>query len=290
MKISGQLSFRGAFAWRMSEEPFIKNLNLFSNLKLRLSYGETGNQGIGSYRTLSILNIANYPYAGSLESGFAQVDWRGPVSKDLRWETTSQYNIGLDMGFLNNRINLTIDYYYKKTRDLLQDVKIPNSTGFGTMMVNSGHVTNQGLELSGKFFVLQHTPLKWNIDANISFNKNEIGGLKSDQYASKLWNAADEVFLQRNGCPIGTIYGYVEDGFYDNLAEVMASPDRKSVQRVCRWLVKIKYRNFDENPAITSADRVIIGDTNPDFVYGITNNFEWEEFYFKLLFTGKSGK
>lgn len=184
----------GAFAWRMSEEPFIKNLNLFSNLKLRLSYGETGNQGIGSYRTLSILNIANYPYAGSLESGFAQVDWRGPVSKDLRWETTSQYNIGLDMGFLNNRINLTIDYYYKKTRDLLQDVKIPNSTGFGTMMVNSGHVTNQGLELSGKFFVLQHTPLKWNIDANISFNKNEIGGLKSDQYASKLWNAADEVF------------------------------------------------------------------------------------------------
>ena len=279
----------GAFAWRMSEEPFIKKLNLFSNLKLRLSYGETGNQGIGSYRTLSILNIANYPYAGSLESGFAQVDWRGPVSKDLRWETTSQYNIGLDMGFLNNRINLTIDYYYKKTRDLLQDVKIPNSTGFGTMMVNSGHVTNQGLELSGKFFVLQHTSLKWNIDANISFNKNEIGGLKSDQYASKLWNAADEVFLQRNGCPIGTIYGYVEDGFYDNLAEVMASPDPEIRAKGMSMVGEIKYRNFDENPAITSADRVIIGDTNPDFVYGITNNFEWKNFTLSFFLQGSQG-
>ncbi|MDO4181431.1 MAG: TonB-dependent receptor, partial [Bacteroidales bacterium] len=222
-KWAGFLS--GAFAWRMSEEKFIKDLNVFSNLKLRLSYGETGNQAIGSYRTLPMLNPANYPFAGSTSSGFAQVDWRGPVSDDLRWETTAQYNAGLDMGFFNGRVNFTIDYYHKKTRDLLQEVKIPSSTGFGNMMVNSGYVTNEGLEISGKFFVLQDTPLKWNIDANISFNKNKIGGLESDQYANSLWYKADEVFLQRNGCPIGTIYGYVEDGFYDNLAEVMASPD-----------------------------------------------------------------
>lgn len=159
------------------------------------------------------------------------------------------------MGFLNNRINLTVDYYHKKTRDLLQDVKIPSSTGFGSMMVNSGHITNEGLELTGKFYVLQNTPLKWNIDANISFNRNRIGGLKADQFAQKLWSSADEVFIQRNGCPIGAIYGYVEDGFYDNLAEVMASPSADIRAKGAGMIGEIKYRNFDDNPDITSADR-----------------------------------
>ena len=263
-KWAGFLS--GAFAWRMSEEKFIKDLNIFSNLKFRASYGETGNQGIGSYRTLPMLSVANYPFAGGINSGFAQVDWRGPVADDLRWETTAQYNVGLDMGFLNGRINLTVDYYHKKTRDLLQEVKIPLSTGFANMMVNSGYVTNEGLEISGKFYLLQNTPLKWNIDANISFNKNQIGGLEADQFATRLWYKADEVFLQRNGCPIGTIFGYVEDGFYDNLAEVMADPDPAVRAKGQKMIGEIKYRNFDDNPAITNADRVIIGDTNPDFV------------------------
>lgn len=286
-KWAGFLS--GALAWRISEEKFIKDLNLFSNLKLRLSYGETGNQAISSYRTLPMLNSANYPFAGSISSGFAQVDWRGPVSDDLRWETTSQYNAGLDLGFFNGRVNFTVDYYYKKTSDLLQEVKIPSSTGFGNMMVNSGYVTNEGLEISGKFFVLQNTPLKWNIDANISFNKNKIGGLESDQYANSLWYKADEVFLQRNGCPIGAIYGYVEDGFYDNLAEVMASPDPEIRAKGASMIGEIKYRNFDNDPTITEADRVIIGDTNPDFVYGITNNFEWKNFTLSFFLQGSQG-
>lgn len=279
----------GAIAWRMSEEKFIKDLGIFSNLKLRLSYGETGNQGIGSYRTLPMLNMANYPFGGAINSGFAEVDWRGPVSDDLRWETTAQYNVGIDMGFLNNRINLTVDYYHKKTRDLLQDVKIPSSTGFGSMMVNSGHITNEGLELTGKFYVLQNTPLKWNIDANISFNRNRIGGLKADQFAQKLWSSADEVFIQRNGCPIGAIYGYVEDGFYDNLAEVMASPSADIRAKGAGMIGEIKYRNFDDNPDITSADRVIIGDTNPDFVYGLTSNFEWKGVTLSFFLQGSQG-
>src|SRR5699024_10847007 len=111
---------------------------------------------------------------------------------------------------------------------------------------------------------LQNTPLKWNIDANISFNKNQIGGLEADQFATRLWYKADEVFLQRNGCPIGTIFGYVEDGFYDNLAEVMADPDPAVRAKGQKMIGEIKYRNFDDNPAITNDDRVIIGDTNPD--------------------------
>ncbi|MDO4703080.1 TonB-dependent receptor [Tannerella sp.] len=286
-KWAGFLS--GAFAWRVSEETFVKNLKVFSNLKVRLSYGETGNQGIGSYRTLPMLSTANYPFDGSLNSGFAQVDWRGPVADDLRWETTSQYNAGLDLGILNGRMNFTVDYYRKKTRDLLQEVQIPSSTGFRNMMINSGYVTNEGLEISGKFYLLQNTPLKWNIDANIAFNRNKIGGLEADQYANRLWYKADEVFLQRNGMPIGAIYGYAEDGVYDNLAEVLASPDPEIRNKGKAMIGEIKYRNFDNDPAITSADRVIIGDVNPDFVYGITNNLIWKNFNLSFFFQGSQG-
>mgnify|MGYP005898106557 CR=1 FL=1 len=182
-----------------------------------------------------------------------------------------------------------VDYYYKKTRDLLQEVKIPSSTGFSSMMVNRGYVTNEGLEISGKFYVLRNTPLKWDIDANISFNKNKVGGLDSDQFSARLWYKADDVFLQRNGYPIGTIFGYVEDGFYNNLAEVMASPDPSVRAKGKSMIGEIKYRNFDDDPAITNADRVVIGDTNPDYVYGITNNFRWKNFTLSFFLQGSQG-
>ena len=100
----------------------MQNQEVLSNWKWRVSYGQTGNQAIGAYRTLTVLEAANYPYTGTLESGEAMIDWRGPTNPDLKWETTDQVNAGLDVGFLNNRINLTFDYYYKRTRDLLQNV------------------------------------------------------------------------------------------------------------------------------------------------------------------------
>lgn len=286
-KWAGFLS--GAFAWRLSEESFIKNLNIFSNLKLRASYGETGNQSIGSYRTLPMLFSAQYPFGGSLQNGFANVEWRGPVAGDLRWETTAQYNAGLDLGFLNGRINLTVDYYHKKTRDLLQEVIIAPTNGFERKMVNSAHVINEGLEISGSFKILEKTPLKWSLDANIAFNRNEIGGLSSDQFATRLWNKADQVFIQRNGCPIGAIYGYVEDGYYDNMAEVLSDADPAIRAKGKAMIGEIKYRDIDGKAGITSADRVIIGDTNPDFTYGITNNFAWKSFTLSFFLQGSHG-
>lgn len=281
----------GAIAWRASEEKIIKDLNFFNDLKFRVSYGETGNQGIGSYRTLPVLSTSNYPFAGSINSGFADVDWRGPVSDNLKWETTAQYNAGVDMAFFDNRLAFTVDYYHKKTRDLLQDVIIPQSTGFTQMLINSGFVTNEGLEISGKFRVLSNTELKWNIDANIAFNRNQIGGLTGDQYAQRLWHGADNIFLQRNGHPIGTLFGYVEDGFYDNEAEVRANPiyTNADAATVKTMIGEIKYRNFDDNPLITENDRVIIGDTNPDFVYGITNNLSWKNFNLSIFIQGSYG-
>lgn len=281
----------GALAWRMSEEPFIKNLNVFSNLKLRVSYGQTGNQGINSYQTLPMLATANYPLGGALSSGFAEQVWRGPVNKDLRWETTDQYNAGIDFGFLDNKISVTVDYYYKKTTDLLQNVLIPGSTGFSGRWTNFGHVINDGLEVSGKFVVFGKSQFKWDIDANISFNRNKIGGLEADQFAQSLWYSADQAFIQRNGCPIGAIYGYVEDGFFDNEAEVRSVKQyANSSDAIVKAMVgEVKYRDLDGDGYVTDADRTIIGNTNPDFVFGLTSNFSWKGITLSFFLQGMYG-
>ncbi len=282
----------GAVAWRISEEKFIRDLNVFQNLKLRASYGETGNQGIGSYRTIPQLGSSNYPFGGSLGAGSSMTS--DPVSDDLRWETTRQVNVGLDAAFWNDgRLYFTVDYYYKKTRDLLQDVVIPGSTGFQQMTVNMGNVSNEGLEVTAGFNnILRNTAVRWDISGNIAWNKSTISGLPADQFARKLWSSADEVFIQRNGCPIGAIYGYVEDGFYDNEAEVRADPlyTNASDATVKAMIGEIKYRDLDGDGQITAdKDRTIIGDTNPDFVYGITNNLAWNNFTLSFMFQGTYG-
>ena len=281
----------GAIAWRASEEEFIKNLHLFSNLKFRLSYGQTGNQGIGAYRTLSVLQSAKYPYNGTLSSGVSTIDWRGPANPDLKWETTDQFNAGIDFGFMNQRLQFTIDYYYKKTHDLLQNVSIPYSGGYGQMLINSGNVSNEGLELTLTYDVLPSSPVTWNVSANMSFNKNKIGGLDGDQFATALWSDADQVFIQRNGCPMGALYGYVEDGFYDNLAEVMADPQYAHLSKAdaTRMIGEIKYRDMNGDGKITSDDRVIIGDSNPKFTYGITNTFTWKDLSLSFMLQGSQG-
>lgn len=281
----------GAFAWRASEEKFIKDLNVFSNLKPRISFGQTGNQGISAFRTLQLLNTANYPFNGTLSSGSAEVTWRGPASADLKWETTDQFNAGLDLGFFNNKLNVTVDYYFKKTRDLLQEMKIAPSTGFENMLVNSGWITNEGLEFSLNYTPVQTRDFTWNLSGNISFNRNKIGGLAADRFANSLWYAADNVFIQRNGLPMGAIYGYVEDGLYKNEAEVRAEKRyaNASDASVLAMVGEIKYRDLNGDGQITDADRTIIGNTNPDFVYGVTNNLTYKKWNLSFLFQGSQG-
>lgn len=281
----------GAIAWRASEEEFIKNLNVFSNLKVRVSYGQTGNQGIGAYSTRDRLMVTNYPINGNLTSGYGSVVWAGPGNPKLKWETTDQYNAGIDIGILNNKINLTVDVYHKKTKDLLQQINIPGSTGFERMLTNFGSITNKGLEITGSFYPITMKKFSWDFNANISFNKNKMGDLPSDKFATTSWNAADKAFLQRNGLPLGTIFGYVEDGFYDNIAEVKADPfyaDKSDA--ICLAKVgEVKYKDFDGKPGITSGDRQVIGDTNPDFVYGMTHNFKYENITLSFFLQGSVG-
>ena len=262
--------FSGAFAWRMIDEAWMQEQQVLTNWKWRVSHGETGNQGIGAYRTLTVLDAANYPYSGTLESGVAMIDWRGPTNPDLRWETTSQADAGLDIGFLNNRLNLTIDYYYKHTRDLLQNVTIPSSSGFSQMLVNSGNVTNQGVEVTLSYDVFASGDWQWNIGANFSLNRNKIGGLEGDQYATALWSKADQVFLQRNGCPIGTLYGYKEDGIDPATGEIV-------------------YSDLNNDGLITEADRTIIGNTNPDFTASLSTRLAWKGLSLSFMLQGSYG-
>jgi len=279
-------------AWNLADESFIQQLNAFSTLKLRAGYGETGNQGIGSYRTLQLLGFSPYPVAGNLQAGYADYTWRGPADLNLKWETTGQYNVGLDIGVMQNRFNFTVDVYRKLTRDLLQQVQIPLSTGFTTQLTNIGAVENKGLEISGIGTLLTTPRFKWDINANISFNRNKLQDLPGDQFAQRLYFGADNFFLQRNGQPIGTVYGYVEDGFYDNLAEVKADPQFASQSEALQrqQIGEIKYKNLDSDPtSISASDRTIIGNTNPKYTYGVTNNFSYRNFNLSVFVQGVQG-
>lgn len=282
--------YSGAIAWRLSDEPIIKSLNFFDNLKLRLSAGQTGNQGVSAYATRSKFVASNYSFDGKFTSGMAEDRWGGPAAPDLKWETTSQYDVGLDVSFFNSRVNFVFDVYYKKTTDLLQYKLIPMSSGFNQIATNYGNVTNKGLELSGNFMPVKGRNFVWTIDANISFNRNEISGLNADQFSDVVWGM-ESMFLRRNGYPIGTLYGYVEDGFYDNEAEVRADPyyATESASKVKSMVGQIKYKNMDDDPVIDDRDKAIIGDTNPDFFYGMTNTFAYKEWTFSFFLQGTQG-
>ncbi|MFT2008311.1 TonB-dependent receptor [Pontibacter sp. 13R65] len=282
-----------AAAWNAGNEAFIQNLNIFSNLKVRASYGQTGNQGIGPYGSMYRLAIANVPINGKEESGYVVNHGLGLVDPNIRWETTSQYNAGIDMGFAANRFNLTVDVYHKRTEDLLQRIQIANSTGFGVMLTNYGTVENKGLEITGQGILHSSSNFTWDVNANISWNRNKIMDLPADQFAQRLWHSVDNVFIQRNGQPIGAVYGLVEDGYYDNLAEVMADPQfanlPENVQRT--KIGEIKYKNMDDDPTSISetTDRVIIGNTNPNYTFGITNNLTYKKFTLSVFFQGVVG-
>ena len=170
-------------AWRMSEEKFMKNLNFISNLKLRAGWGMVGNQGLSPYQTLTTYSSMytadpNSDYSVSPDGQFV-IGIKPSImsNRELKWETTEQYNVGLDLGLLDNRLNMTLDLYYKNTKDLLQQISIPPSTGFSSMWINRGNIENRGVEFSVDAYPVDNADFTWNVNANISFNRNKIGSI-----------------------------------------------------------------------------------------------------------------
>lgn len=272
-----------ALAWKVTEEPFMKKLPVISTLKARASFGIVGNQEIGAYSSFSQLNAGAYTFNGTLLTGLfpARIG-----SADLKWETTEQLNAGIDFGFFKNRITFTADYYVKNTYDLLFNQPLPQSSGFDVGLQNVGELQNRGFEfllntknLAGK--------VRWSTDFNISFNRNKVvslGGVSitaGDQGSSFL---AIPAFTQLIvGQPVGTFYGYVRDGIFQNAEEVANSAQKTDKPGY------IRYKDLDGNGIIDANDRTIIGNGLPDFIYGFTNNFAFNNFDISIFIQGSEG-
>lgn len=276
--------------WTVSGEDFFKRQNIFSNLKLRASYGTTGNQAINPYATRYQMIPANVSVLDQMQSAYA-LNRNNLVDVNTTWETTYQTDLGLDMGFLKNNLTVTVDVYHKRTENLLQNMSIAPSEGFEGRMTNFGTVINKGLEVSIYGKLINQKKFGWDVNGNITFNRNKIQDLQSTQFR-RLYSGLESAVILRNGSPIGSIYGMVEDGFYDSEAEVRADPRWRTLPdaQLKSKLGEIKYKDLNGDGTISEAtDRTIIGNTNPDFTFGITNKFTYKKFTLTAFFQGAVG-
>ena len=259
----------GAFAWRVSDEKFLKNETIISDLKFRLSWGLTGSQAISAYSTLSQMSSNKVVFNDDLYNAFAPGT---TLSGDLKWETTDQKDVGIDLAILNNRFNLTADFYIKNTRDLLNTVSLPLSNGYTSAIKNVGEVQNKGLELSFNADIL-NGQFKWNINSNISFNRNKVVKLYNGEDILggniSVTIISDATNILREGRPIGQFWGYLEDG-YDSNGD-------------------ITYKDLEPDGTIDSNDKTYIGDPNPDFIYGLNSTMSYKDFELTIFLQGSQG-
>lgn len=274
-----------ALAWRVSEEPFMKGRTAINDLKLRATYGATGNQdGVGNYPAYSLLATQNYVLNNTVVTGLGPNQIANP---DLSWETTVQADLGVDLSLFNSRINITADAYVKKTRDLLLSVTIPSTSGYSSAIKNLGRVENRGLELSVSTINLDGA-FKWNTDINYVMNRNkvlDIGGAPQI-FAGQVANIAQNVNsgIIRVGEPLGSFYGYVTDGLYQNEAELAALQDPNAKKPGDR-----RYKDLNNDKKIDDNDRTIIGRAQPKFIGGISNTFSYAGFDLTVFLQGVYG-
>lgn len=258
-----------ALAWRASQESFLKDADWLSDLKLRVGYGKTGSTAISPYSTQNTLSSVNVVFDKNTIVGYAPSDtYRG----GLKWETTAQVNVGLDLYLFNNRLRFTTDYYNKKTTDLLNDVEMPRSSGYTTSLRNIGSIRNSGFEVQLDSRIIDQA-VKWDFGVNFSINRSKVLALSEDKdiFGSTVSNTliSDQLNLIRIGEPMFVFYGYVEDG-YDDKGQIV-------------------YKDLDDKPGITAADKTIIGDPNPDFLLNFNTSVAYKRFSLSAFFQGSFG-
>ena len=266
-------SFSGA--WRMSNEKFMKNIKWINDLKIRGGWGQTGNQsGLGDYAYLAMYNFNRIQWWESGNERAVPTRTQSSLANpDLTWETTTQTDLGFDLTFLNNRLTLYGDWYYKKTTDLIMNMTLPAGSAAATSLArNGGSIVNKGMEFTIKSHNLTGA-FKWDTDFNISFNRNE---LKSLSLTPVYWGARtnDNVnqYVVRNapGQPLGSFWGYICDGVNPETGDLI-------------------YRDVNGDGEVSSSDRTYIGDPNPDFTFGLTNTFTYKGFSLSILLQGSVG-
>ena len=239
----------GSFAWRMSEEPFMKKIKWIDELKIRAIYGLTGNDGIGDFASLGLYG-AGYNYGGG--SGIAPTQLPNP---DLKWESTTQTGLGFDLSLFKNRISLNFDVYYNHTKDLLLERPIPSSSGFYSISSNIGQLENKGIEIVLNTVNIDKA-FNWTTSLNFAVNRNKVLSLYNDQPIDDMGRGGNRVEV---GQPIGIFYGYNCLGVDPTTGNLV-------------------YEDIDHDGIITSNDRVKTGDPNPDFTAGMTNVFSYKNF------------
>ncbi len=270
-----------SLGWIVSDEDFMQNIPSLSLLKVRSSYGVTGNNNIGNYTQYALINnTVNAVFDGNTAPGSAVTSLANP---NLGWETTRQFDVGLDLSLFNNRISMVYDYYSKNTTNLLYNVQVPQESGFTNFSDNIGEIHFWGHEFgintintTGKF--------KWRTNANISFNRNIVKSL-----ADGIDRVYGAFHITEVGKPFGQFYGHIADGVYLNQADLDSSPQVPGRSTVG----SIKLVDVNGDGVITNGgdddDRAIMGSPFPDYTYGITNTFEYGNFDLSILGTGSQG-
>ena len=269
-----------ALGWKLTEEEFIPDV--FSELKLRASWGQTGNQSIGNYQSLSTYSaggtaiLGGSSYVGTVPSRIA--------NPDLKWETTAQTNIGVDYGFLSGRITGSIDYFIKKTSDMLLNLPLPTSSGFSSIYVNTGSMKNSGFEFMINSRNIVKNNFTWNTTFNISTLKNEVTSLGSlDQIVTGYVQSVGNSTIIKPGLPINSYYGYNILGMFQDEADVASyvQPDAKPGYP--------KFEDYNNDGTISTGDLQVLGDPYPDFTFGLRNSFTFSDFTFDFFFQGQFG-
>ena len=272
-----------SLGWLVNEENFMKSVDWLSMFKVRASYGLIGNNNIGNYTQYNVISNSNTVFGSTTNSGIRVTNLG---NTELGWERTAEFDFGIDLSFLNNRITFTYDYYNKTTRDLLYSLSVPRESGFSNFMGNVGKLRFWGHEFS----IVSHNltgEFKWDTNFNISFSDNkvlELSGL-SDQLIA--WTGIISTITEVGG-RIGQFYGMVQDGVYKDQSDYNNSP-----KAVDSEVGTIKFRDINDDGQITyddvDGDKTIIGNPFPDFIFGITNNFYYKNFDLSVVASGSVG-
>ena len=290
-------------AWRLSEEKFIKDLELFSNLKLRAGWGQTGNAGNGTNLSIAQLSSANAMYwffNGSSVINGAGIAQQKEIDTNLKWETNEQTNIGIDFAFMNNELSFSADYFIRDAKDLLLYRQIRPSTGFSNVYTNAGHIRNSGFEFTAAW---NKSFSDWNIGIRLNGStlKNEAIEV-GDPIFSKSGSAQDgdnwdNHSITQNGYPVGSYYGWKVEGIFRTQAEI-DEMNRLAVEKGVESGVyqdkttqpgDYKFVDLNGDGQITDADRTVIGNGYPKFTYGMNLTASWKNFDFSMNLYGVAG-
>lgn len=277
-----------AAAWRLSEEGFIKDLGIFDNLKLRASYGQVGNQAISPYSSLALLQTSPTAFNPVLDNT-APVIGIAPgraANPNLRWETTTQTDIGIDFGFMDGRLTAGFDYYTKTTSDLLLFVSTPTYTGLGAVLQNVGEIGNKGFEVDLGYLALNREDLRWDIAFNLAANKTTVLDIgNNDVIFPGRGFAGSGSLLSRVevGGELGNFVGYINDGTWNT--------DEESEAAVYGLQPgDTKYRDLNEDGVINEEDVTIIGNGAPDLIWGLNNTVSYKGFELNIFLQSMMGQ